>query len=403
VDGALARRLRFGGRPLPKQSQVFFFVILGFLLFMTWLVFQVFFIWIVTGIFVAVLSIPLDKFWERFLPNRWAAAITMVTLVLIITVPLVLLGVAMTKDVMDLANSIDNGTVENALASAAQKPWAQDALSYVYPGQNETQLNTTVRTKLDEGVVWLQGQLTAFGNELVRAVPDFFIGLVVVMFVVYYILVDGERFVAYIRRAAPLPARQIDFLMREARNGLSAVFVGQIFTSIIQGVLGGIAFWITGLPNPVLWGAVMALFALLPVLGTFMVWIPGAAYLLMQENYAGAIFMMLWGIFVVTILTDNFLRPRLIGNRADIHPMFVLVGVLGGAAVFGFVGLFLGPLIVGVTIAVLKVYEADYLDPNVNLLDEVESHHVAETIEAHNQELGPPKRDDQGPLKGGPL
>jgi predicted PurR-regulated permease PerM len=70
------------------------------------------------------------------------------------------------------------------------------------------------------------------------------------------------------------------------------------------------------------------------------------------------------------VVTDTFIKPKLIGSRADIHPMFVLVGVLGGAAAFGFIGLFLGPLLVGVTIAVLKVYEADYLDPEVNLLDE---------------------------------
>src|SRR5207237_8118216 len=108
------------------------------------------------------------------------------------------------------------------------------------------------------------------------------------------------------------------------------------------------------------------------------------------------VFMLLWGAFVVMILMDNLVKPKLIGARADIHPMFVLVGILGGAAAFGFIGLFLGPLLVGVTIAVLKVYEADYLDPNVNLLDEYESHALAE-------ELGPPARDASGPFKGGPL
>ncbi|MCA1820154.1 MAG: AI-2E family transporter, partial [Halobacteriales archaeon] len=171
----------------------------------------------------------------------------------------------------------------------------------------------------------------------------------------------------------------------------------------IQGVLGGIGFLVLGVPNAVLWGAVMAILALLPVLGTFMVWVPAAIYLFIQGHVWQGIAMLIWGTFVVMIFMDNVVRPRLIGNRADIHPMFVLVGVLGGAAVFGFVGLFLGPLLVGVTIAVLKVYEADYLDPNVNLLDEYESHHTAEEIVAANEELGPPARDDTGPLKGGPM
>jgi predicted PurR-regulated permease PerM len=403
VDRRPAPTTRTRGRTLPKQSQVFFFLILGFMLFMTWLVFENFFIYIITGVFVAVLALPIDQFWEKRLPNRVAAFFTMMCLFLVITVPLVLLGVAMSKDVADLTNSVQNGTVERLMNEAAGRPWARDVLRSVYPGQDDATLNQTVATKVHEFSLWIQDQLTTFGAELVRAAPDFFIGITVVMFVVYYVLVDGKRFVAYIRRAAPLPARQIDFLMREARNGLQAVFMGQILTSLLQGVLGGIGFLLTGLPNPVLWGAVMAILALLPVVGTFMVWVPGAIYLFIQGNVIGGIVLLVWGTLVVMLFMDNVVRPRLIGNRADIHPMFVLVGVLGGAAVFGFVGLFLGPLLVGVTIAVLKVYEADYLDPNVNLLDEVETHHVAEDVEAHNQALGPPPRDETGPFKGGPL
>ena len=393
---------RYRGRTLPRQSQVFFFLILGFMLFMTWLVFENFFIFIVTGIFVAVLALPIDKFWERFLPNRWAAGFSMMTLFLLITVPLLLLGISMYNDATAMAKSVQSGEVEQLVSQAAGKPWAHDMLRYAYPDQNNTALNATVHAKLTEFQGWANGQLESFGSELLRAIPDFFVGITIVMFVVYYVLVDGERFVAYVRRAAPLPGRQIDFLMREARNGLNAVFMGQILTSLIQGVLGGIGFLVAGIPNAVLWGSVMAIMALLPILGTFIVWVPGAIYLFIKGEVGWGIFMLLWGSFVVMIFMDNVVRPRLIGNRADIHPMFVLVGVLGGAAVFGFIGLFLGPLLVGVTIAVLKVYEADYLDPNVNLVDELESHHTAE-MEVRAEELGPPARSDDGPLKGGPM
>lgn len=345
------------------------------MLYLSWLVFSTFVIYIITGIFVAVLALPIDKFWEKFFPNRVAAVCTMLTLFAIITIPLMLLGAAMYNDVADLSGSLQARNIDSVVDSTIEKPWARDALSYFYPDQSDAQLNDTARGLAIEAQSEIIRALQAFGNEMLGALPGLLIGLSIVLFVVYYVLVDGERFVAYLRRAAPLPARQVDFLLREARGGLTAVFSGSIVVSALQGVLGGIGFampWVA-LPNPVLWGALMALFALLPVVGTFMIWIPAALYLFYVGNVVGAIFTLIWGFVVVTFFMENIVKPKLIGRTADIHPMFVLVGVLGGVTIFGFIGLFLGPLLVGVTLAFLRVFEKDYLDPQVNLIDELEA------------------------------
>ncbi|MEA3143917.1 MAG: hypothetical protein QOG31_1241 [Thermoplasmata archaeon] len=355
---------------MPRQSQVFFFLILAIMLYLSWQVFRDFVIYIITGIFVAVLALPVDKFWERMFPNRVAAVFTMVTLLLIITVPLVLLGLTMYKDATRLADAVQGGELETLVNGTLDKPWAQKIVSMFTSETNATARQAFVDNKVHEAQHAIQETLTTFGTGILGALPEFFLAMTVILFVVYYVLTDGETFTAYVRRAAPLPGRQIDFLLHEARSGLNAVFMGQILVSILQGVLGAIGFWITGLPNAVLWGAVMAVLGLLPVVGTFLVWVPAGIYLIIKGQVWQGFFMLAWGAIVVMIVTDTFIKPKLIGSRADIHPMFVLVGVLGGAAAFGFIGLFLGPLLVGVTIAVLKVYEADYLDPEVNLLDE---------------------------------
>jgi predicted PurR-regulated permease PerM len=365
VEGA--RRPRVA---MPRQSQVFFFLILAIMLYLSWQVFRDFVIYIITGIFVAVLALPVDKFWERMFPNRVAAVFTMVTLLLIITVPLVLLGLTMYKDATRLADAVQGGELETLVNGTLDKPWAQKIVSMFTSETNATARQAFVDNKVHEAQHAIQETLTTFGTGILGALPEFFLAMTVILFVVYYVLTDGETFTAYVRRAAPLPGRQIDFLLHEARSGLNAVFMGQILVSILQGVLGAIGFWITGLPNAVLWGAVMAVLGLLPVVGTFLVWVPAGIYLIIKGQVWQGFFMLAWGAIVVMIVTDTFIKPKLIGSRADIHPMFVLVGVLGGAAAFGFIGLFLGPLLVGVTIAVLKVYEADYLDPEVNLLDE---------------------------------
>ncbi len=342
-----------------RQSQAFFLLLLAGIAYLTYTVFKPFLIYMMVGLFVAVLALPIDKFWERLLPNRVAAFATMGTLFLIVTVPLVALGFALASDVQEISQTVRSGEAEASLESA---------LEVLLPGQTAEQRNATMDQIWGEIEPVLNDALRKVGRALVGFVGDIAIAFTVILFVLYYVLVDGQRLAAYLRRAAPMPATHVDFLLHEAKNGLNAVFVGQIMTSLIQGALGGIGFLIAGLEGAVLWAAVMAILSLLPVIGAFLVWLPAAIFLLSQGDTWQGVFLIIWGVVVVSQV-DNLIRPRLIGDRADIHPLFVLIGVLGGVAAFGFVGLFLGPLLVGVLLSVLKVWEADYLDPMVGALD----------------------------------
>lgn len=362
-----------GPLKLPKQSHVFFYLLLGLMLFLTWQVFRPFVIFMVAGVFVAVLALPLDKLWERVVGvhrakkergskrrNRFAALLTILTLFLVLTVPLVLLGFALFDDARTIQRAIQDGAVDEAL---------DQILQTVRPGMNETERNVTVAQLTQD----LEAQASGFLQNVAAQAPSFlgavFVGVTVILFVVYYILTDGQRLLAYIKRTAPLPPRQVEHLLHEAHGGLKAVFVGQILTSAIQGALGGIGFLIVGLPGAVLWAAVMAVLSLLPVVGAFLVWIPAVIFLVLEGHTWQPIFLAVWGVLVISQI-DNFLRPRLIGDRADIHPIWVLLGILGGVAAFGFVGLFLGPLLVGVTISLLNVWERDYMDRSLTAPEE---------------------------------
>lgn len=344
---------------LPRQSQIFFFAVVVLMLFLTWMVFRPFLIYMVTGIFVAVLALPIDRRWERIFPNRVAAIFTILTIVLLITAPLAGLGFALYHDTKSIAQDVQDGKLEE---------WADRALSLVdpwLPAQTAEQRNETIQQIVDQAEQRASDLLVSLGNRLLSGLAIFFIAFMVILFVTYYILTDGELLVGYLRRAIPLPPRQVDYLMGEAHRGLRAVFVGQMLTSVIQAVVGGIGFLIAGVPGVILWTAVMAILALLPVVGAFLVWIPASIYLLVSGEVGWGIFLLLWGALVVSNV-DNFIRPKLIGDRSGIHPLFVLVGVLGGVAAFGFIGLFLGPVLVGVTVSVLKVWEEEYLDPRIN-------------------------------------
>ncbi len=347
---------------MPRQSQAFFFIILAGLLFLTWLVFKPFVIFMVTGVFVAVLALPVDKFWERIFPNRVAAIFTMFTLLVIFLMPLTALGLSLANDAQTLAESIQSGQAREQFDTFVASPGFQRALELIYPDNTTDERNATLDAQVDTLQEQAIEQLTSFAKTVATALPSVFVAITVILFVVYYVLTDGEKLVGYLRRAAPLPAEQVDTLMREAHNGLKAVFVGQVLTSLIQGGLGGVGFLIAGVPGAVLWAAIMAVLSLLPVVGAFIVWVPVALYMLVSGELWQGFFLLGWGVLIVSQV-DNLIRPRLIGNRAQIHPLFVLIGVLGGVAAFGFIGLFLGPVLVGVTLSVLKVWEKDYLDP----------------------------------------
>lgn len=355
-----ARSLRLR---LPTQSQVFFFAILAMMLFLTWVVFRGFIIYMVAGVFVAVLSLPIDRFWEKMFPNRVAAIATILTLVVLLTLPLAAVGFSLYQDANKLTRALDEGHL---------REYSEDAVDVLVEWGfiTEEDRNATVEVFIDQAQARARQLLDQLADRLVDGLGRFFIAFTVILFVVYYVLTDGSRLTTYLRRATPLPPKQVDYLLAEAHRGLKAVFVGQILTSIIQGAVGGIGFLIAGLPGVILWSAVMAILSLLPVVGAFLVWVPAAVFLLLRGEIWQGVFLLAWGILIVSQV-DNFVRPKLIGNRSGIHPLFVLVGVLGGVAAFGFIGLFLGPLLVGVTVSVLKVWETDYLDPEVLRIEPV--------------------------------
>jgi predicted PurR-regulated permease PerM len=142
-------------------------------------------------------------------------------------------------------------------------------------------------------------------------------------------------------------------LFEHLSNVTRAVVFGTGMTALIQGSLVGIAFAIVGLKAPLVFGVIAVLFALFPFGGSAFVWIPAAGWLALQHRWGAAIFMIVWGALIVG-LVDNFLRPVMISGRAPVATLTVFIGVLGGVAAFGAIGLFLGPVVLALIIALLR-------------------------------------------------
>jgi predicted PurR-regulated permease PerM len=155
------------------------------------------------------------------------------------------------------------------------------------------------------------------------------------------------------RELIPMPVAKRKELFTHLAAVTRAVVFGTGLTALIQGTLVGIAFLIVGLPSPIVFGVLAALLALLPFAGTAIVWLPAGLILAAQDRWVAAIFMLVWGALLVSMI-DNFLKPLLISGRAEVATLTVFIGVLGGVTAFGAIGLFMGPVVLAMAVALIQ-------------------------------------------------
>ena len=194
--------------------------------------------------------------------------------------------------------------------------------------------------------------------QLVGGLSDALVGFAIAVFLLYYVLTDGQGFVAWTHEVSPLSRDLQDELYAEVDQVMWAVLVGNVLVAVIQGVLTGIGFLVVGIPNVVFWTLVTAVLSLLPLIGAFVVWFPAALYLLATGQFVAGAILLAYGATAVS-LSDNYLRPLLVDRGAHLSPGVIILGLFGGVYAFGFMGLFFGPVVLGVlkTLLVLLARE----------------------------------------------
>ncbi|MBX5460276.1 MAG: AI-2E family transporter [Steroidobacteraceae bacterium] len=201
----------------------------------------------------------------------------------------------------------------------------------------------------------------ALSGTFALGVVGTLVGFFLMLFLLFFLLRDGESMLGHMMRLIPMePAQRLklrDYLSDVTR----AVVFGHALTAVIQGTLVGIGFAIAGLPSPVVFGVFGAIAAFIPAAGTGFVLIPAVLYLLISQQWGWAIFMALWTAGVGT--SDNLLRPYLTRQRAQVSTLTVFVGVIGGVSTFGFIGSLIGPVVLALIVALLRFAEEHVLKP----------------------------------------
>jgi predicted PurR-regulated permease PerM len=281
-----------------------------------------------------------------------AALLSCLLVILIILVPISLITIA----------------VINELAGAAQN--LQSAINYLTDRNSNVMgrllgwLGRYVDVSASTSDEYLVNQLKTVSSSLAGRTLGFIGGLVsiivqmfFVVFTMYYFFKDGDRIVSSLRDLLPLESKQAEEIMVRTREVIDASVYGVLSIAIIQGTLGGLAFWVLGLPSAIIWGVAMAFLSMIPMLGAFVVWVPAAFYLAMTGQWTKAILLIIWGTLVIGMI-DNFLRPKLVGSRTRLHELLIFFAVLGGLSVFGVLGVILGPVVLAIALALKNVFQA---------------------------------------------
>ncbi len=199
--------------------------------------------------------------------------------------------------------------------------------------------------------------LLGFARGLLANVFISLFNLLMTLLVLFFIYRDGRRLQEEFWAALPFPDADRRALKASVSRVLTAGVIGILGTCIVQGLLGGIGFWIGGLPSPVLFGSLMAVASLVPFVGTALFWLPGGTYLLLAGSTGKGIFLLAWGVLVVGS-ADNVVRPLLIGGKADLPFSLMALGAIGGFAAFGLMGVVIGPVILSLSLVFFRMYKA---------------------------------------------
>jgi predicted PurR-regulated permease PerM len=188
--------------------------------------------------------------------------------------------------------------------------------------------------------------------------------LFITLFAFFYFTLDGKRLLAWIAELLPLRARYAEELFVEFHNVSFAMVVGSIVNMLLAGVAASVGYLILGVEDPVVWGSLTGLLSIAPAVGTALVWVPVVIVVALTGHLLNAVLLTGYCLLVLVLGVDNLLRPFLVGKRMTLHPLLILLGILGGATTFGLSGLILGPIVLSLAVAVLRIYQRDFLcDP----------------------------------------
>lgn len=332
------------------KAQLFLFFFFGILLFLLYQLLQIltpFIGALIVSATFALIFHPLNM-WTRkniFSNRTLAAGFSTATAVLTLALPLLIFGWLLFNESRELyprtnewLSALSQSSIEARLPEQLRPYWNFDAAKVV-----------------GGGLMTLQENITKSGAGLLKNLFFFLVNFGVMVVTLFMFFRDGERFLSWAIDIIPMDQEYKHRIATHLYVTTIAVVRGLLLTAMIQGFIGAFGYWLAGVKSPALFGLLTSFAALVPFIGTSLVWIPLSIAMYFISGFNAGLFVLLWGALVVATL-DNFLRPILIGKGAKLPIFLLFLGIIGGMKVYGPIGLFLGPLLIACVIVFLQIY-----------------------------------------------
>ena len=337
--------------PYKRLQIISFFVFLFILIVLVAFVLQPFVSILASSIILAILIDPLHKRISALVKSPTVSALLAIIIVAsIIILIFTIAGRLLVGEISGLVDRLQSGDL------VIDKDHIIESIPFELRSvvENATKDLSSIISKFTS---------SAFNSVslIVSNVASFFLAIFLVLFTTFYLLRDGAQIKKLFLDLSPMATKQEDILFGRIVQAVNGVIKGQFLTAIAQGVIATTGFFIFGVPNPVLWGFFTILAALVPTIGTAISLVPAVAYLIITGQFPQALGLSIWGFFAVGLI-DNFLGPKLVGSETKLHPLLVLLSVIGGLEFFGILGFLIGPILMAIFVATVDIYRSDFKD-----------------------------------------
>lgn len=350
----------------PGFQKVAFLVLLALVTFGFLMILLPFFGAVMWAVALAILFNPLYKRLCRSMGSykSWAALVTLLLCLVVVILPLAMIGLSLVEEIGTVAAKIRSGQLNFAAyfeqIVQALPRWAVSAMNRFGLG-NIAGWQARIESVAAQGSQLIATRALSIGQNTF----EFVVSFGVMLYLLFFLLRDGASLSKTVREALPLARPQTHYLLNKFTTVTRATIKGNVAVAVVQGGLGGLAFWFLGVQGALLWGVLMAFLSLLPAIGAALIWLPVALYLLAIGALWKGLGLIAFCVLVIGLI-DNMLRPILVGKETQMPDYIVLMSTIGGIGVFGINGFVIGPVIAALFMTAWSLFsDARKPDPNV--------------------------------------
>jgi predicted PurR-regulated permease PerM len=311
--------------------------------------------------FAIILAVVFNPIHQRILAamkgrEGLAALLSTLILLFLFCIPLLLLTTVATNEAVGAAQYLTRKSAEEGGFTRFLTLVAESGLRFLGRWIDVSKYN--IRGVITSQVQQAGVQVLGSGAKILGSLARTVVNAVITLIIVFFFFRDGKEWVQAITRAMPLSPSQAEELLSNISDTIVANVYGILSVGLAQGLLTGIVLAIVGIPSPLLLGIGAGFASIIPVVGAGIVWAPAGLYLIFTGAVWKGIFVLLWGSVVIST-ADNIIRPWVVSGRVELHPLILLFFILGGVEAFGFLGLFLGPVVASVLAVLFRMFRAD--------------------------------------------